>query len=54
MADNGYLAKVVRLGIPDKIVEHGEQAELHKECGYDAEGIIKSIKILLKEPALIA
>lgn len=39
MADHGYTAQVVRLGIPDRIVEHGEQPELHKECGYDAEAI---------------
>jgi len=49
MADNGYMAKVVRLGIPDKVVEHGEQPELHKECGYDAEGIGNQVRLLLKE-----
>ncbi len=38
-ADNGYTTKVKRLGIPDRIVEHGEQRELHKECGFDPEGI---------------
>jgi len=39
MAEQGYSAKVKRLGIPDRIVEHGEQSELHKECGFDPEGI---------------
>lgn len=39
MADKGYTSKVVRLGIPDKVVEHGEQLELHAECGFDPEGI---------------
>jgi 1-deoxy-D-xylulose-5-phosphate synthase len=34
MADNGYRAWVVRLGIPDNFVEHGEQAELYEECGF--------------------
>jgi 1-deoxy-D-xylulose-5-phosphate synthase len=49
MADNSYSAKVIRLGIPDKIVEHGEQSELYKECGYDAEAIMEKAKILLSE-----
>ena len=44
MADNNYNSKVVRLGIPDQIIEHGEQPELWKECGFGAEGIIKRVK----------
>ena len=39
MADNGYSAQVKRLGIPDEIIEHGEQIELHTECGFHPEGI---------------
>jgi len=39
MADNGYNARVTRLGIPDKIIEHGEQPQLHHECNFDAQGI---------------
>jgi 1-deoxy-D-xylulose-5-phosphate synthase len=34
------------LGIPDRLVEHGEQPELHKECGYDAEGIAEAVRSL--------
>ncbi len=41
MADNNYNAQVIRLGIPDKFIEHGEQAELHRECGFDSDAIIK-------------
>lgn len=39
MADNNYHAEVKRLGIPDRVVEHGEQIELHRECGFDPDGI---------------
>ncbi|HHP7240962.1 MAG TPA: 1-deoxy-D-xylulose-5-phosphate synthase [Cyclobacteriaceae bacterium] len=39
MADNGYNSRVTRLGIPDKIIEHGEQPQLHHECNFDAQGI---------------
>jgi len=51
MADNKYNAEVVRLGIPDTIVEHGEQAELWAECGYDAKNIVKQVKNIGINPA---
>jgi 1-deoxy-D-xylulose-5-phosphate synthase len=44
MVDNGYSAQVRRLGIPDRVVEHGEQIELHRECGFDPEGIATAVK----------
>lgn len=44
MIDNGYLANIKRLGIPDKFIEHGTQEELHKECGFDVEGIVAEVK----------
>lgn len=44
MANNGYTASVKRLGIPDGIIEHGEQPELWAECGYDAESITKQVR----------
>lgn len=46
MADHQYQAQVVRLGIPDHIIEHGEQKELWEECGYDSGSIIKEVKKL--------
>lgn len=39
MVDHGYVAQVVRLGIPDKVIEHGSQPQLWAECGYDREAI---------------
>ncbi|MEO9805420.1 MAG: 1-deoxy-D-xylulose-5-phosphate synthase [Reichenbachiella sp.] len=47
MVDHDYQSKVLRLGIPDQIVEHGTQMELHKECGFDPEGLYLSAKKLL-------
>jgi len=44
MADHGYRAQVKRLGIPDVFVEHGSQAELQHECGFDTEGILNAIR----------
>ena len=48
MADNNYVAEVRRLGIPDRIVEHGEQSELHRESGFDADGIERAVIEMLE------
>jgi len=48
MADNQYSAHVVRLGVPDRFVEHGTQEELMRECGYDMKSIAKTALDLLK------
>ena len=48
MADNNYTSEVKRLGIPDRVVEHGEQIELHRECGFDPDGIEKAVVELLE------
>jgi 1-deoxy-D-xylulose-5-phosphate synthase len=42
MADHNYSADVRRLGIPDRVIEHGEQPELFRECKFDAAGIEQS------------
>lgn len=44
MADNGYSAKVKRLGIQDAIFEHGSQMELHRETGLAPEDIVATVK----------
>jgi 1-deoxy-D-xylulose-5-phosphate synthase len=49
MNQHNYDAQVKILGIPDKIVEHGTPKELHRECGYDAEGIANTVRELLKD-----
>lgn len=46
MSDHGYNAQVIRLGIPDEVIEHGEQKELWKACGYDAESVVLQVKRL--------
>lgn len=52
MAAHGYSAKVKMLGIPDRLVEHGTLKELHRECGYDAEGIAAAVRELVSNGAL--
>ena len=51
-ADNHYQLEVKRLGIPDAIIEHGEQLELHKEVGIDPEGILKTV-LEMVEPVIV-
>jgi 1-deoxy-D-xylulose-5-phosphate synthase len=42
MVDHGYNSSVKRLGIPDQIIEHGQQIELQRECSFDPEAITKA------------
>ncbi len=48
MTDNNYSAEVKRLGIPDLVIEHGEQIELHHECGFDPDGIEQTVLAMLE------
>jgi 1-deoxy-D-xylulose-5-phosphate synthase len=49
MVDHQYSAKLIRLGIPDQIIEHGEQKELYAQCGIDSNSILS--QILAQYPA---
>jgi 1-deoxy-D-xylulose-5-phosphate synthase len=49
MAEHNYKASVKILGIPDRIVEHGSQKELHRECNYDTEAIMEAARSLMGE-----
>lgn len=49
MADHGYSAKVKRLGIPDYVVQQGDQPELWRECGYDAQGIVEAVREMVSK-----
>ena len=49
MADHHYNSEVKRLGMPDRIIEHGEQLELHAECGFDPKGIEKTVLLMLEK-----
>lgn len=49
LQDNGLSqVKVKRLGIPDRYIEQGTQAQLRKDVGIDAEGIIAAAQAFLK------
>ena len=48
MSDHNYTAEVKRLGIPDGVIEHGEQIQLQHECGFDPEHIEKAVLAMLE------
>jgi 1-deoxy-D-xylulose-5-phosphate synthase len=54
MVDHDYTARVKRLGIPDAVIEHGEQIELHRECGFDPQGIADAVRELLYTSRTVA
>jgi 1-deoxy-D-xylulose-5-phosphate synthase len=48
MADHQYRAEVRRLGMPDRVLEHGEQLDLHRESGFDPAAIEKAVMQMLE------
>ncbi len=44
MAEHQYFIPVKRLGAPDRVIEHGTQKELYKECFYDENAVIHTVK----------
>lgn len=47
MIDNSYTADIVRLGIPDQFIEHGEQKELYAECHFDKAALMETVRQML-------
>lgn len=44
MMEHAYYLPFIKLGVPDRFIEHGTIAELKKECGFDKDGIFSAIK----------
>ncbi len=44
LAEAGIVKPVLHLGLPDKFIDHGDQAQLLALCGLDAAGIAASIR----------
>ena len=54
MSENNYSSKVVRLGIPDKFIEHATQHQQYVQCGYDTDSMVAEVKkmVLVSEKKL--
>ncbi len=51
MADHLYQSEVIRMGMPDQYIEHGEPHELYAECNYDVAAIVKTAKSMTNKTA---
>ena len=49
LAERGIKVPVLRLGLPDRFVDHGEQGQLLAELGLDADGIVSSVRNQLNQ-----
>lgn len=49
MADHNYQSSLVRIGIPDKFVDHGTTEELYRDYGLDQQGIYKTVKAFIQK-----
>ena len=45
----GLTNRVIQLGLPDHYIEHGDHAQMLRDCGLDAAGIISSVKHALSD-----
>jgi 1-deoxy-D-xylulose-5-phosphate synthase len=44
ISDHNYATLVTRLGLPDRVIEHGEQSQLWTECGIDSKSIEAALR----------
>jgi len=44
LAERGAHVPVLRLGLPDRFIDHGEQGQLLAELGLDKDGIVRSVR----------
>jgi 1-deoxy-D-xylulose-5-phosphate synthase len=47
IATRGWGGKLVVMGVPDSVVEHGTQEELWHDCGIDANAVVATVKMSL-------
>ena len=44
LAERGLTKPVLRLGLPDRFIDHGEQGQLLAELGLDKDGIVRAVR----------
>ncbi len=44
LAEHGLNVPLIRLGLPDRFIDHGEQGQLLAELGLDKAGIVRSVR----------
>ena len=46
MTDNGFTPRMIRLGLPDRFIEHGSTPQLLQICRIDKEAVIEALESL--------
>jgi len=46
LAERGINVRHIRLGLPDRFIDHGEQSQLLAELGLDKDGIVSAVRAL--------
>jgi len=54
LSDKPYHIPTTIMGVPDRVVEHGTQEELHREVGLDPQGIKEKVREVLKTHSMKA
>jgi 1-deoxy-D-xylulose-5-phosphate synthase len=44
LAERGITVPLLRLGLPDRFIDHGEQGQLLAELGLDKDGIVRAVR----------
>ncbi len=50
LAERGIRVPVLRLGLPDRFIDHGEQGQLLAELGLDKDGIVRAVRQRTSRP----
>lgn len=50
LMSNGLKNRLINLGVSDKWVAHGSVEELHRICGFDTDGIVKTVRGEIRKP----
>ena len=48
-ANKKYKSDIEMIGLPDKFIDHGTQAELHHLLGIDPDGIVEKVKVFIHQ-----
>jgi 1-deoxy-D-xylulose-5-phosphate synthase len=50
LAELGIQVRLLRLGLPDRFIDHGEQGQLLAELGLDKDGIVRAVRERAAKP----
>jgi 1-deoxy-D-xylulose-5-phosphate synthase len=54
LAREGSATPIIRLGLPDRFIEHAERDEQLAACGLDSAGIVSEIRAALPGRSVVA